>query len=219
MNNNIFTKEDFDVFKIEGLEQRMTAIRNQIQPKFRTLGQVFAKEIAAELNQESLPVHIAQHLRRTKNAPKDTWMAIGGDKRGYKKYPHFQLGLYESHLFIWLAFIDNPLHEEKMALQIIEDPSLLFKIPDDYVVSWDHTKETVIPLAEADLLNGLIRWQTVKKGEFLIGRQLLAGNPILKDPKAMQKYILDTFIQLVPLYKQAYSVHDLQERPADSYAT
>ena len=218
MNNNTFTKEDFDVFKIEGLEQRMTAIRNQLQPKFRALGQDFAKEIAVELNQESLPVHIAQHLRRTKNAPKDTWLAIGGDKRGYKKYPHFQLGLYETHLFIWLAFIDNPLHEEKMALQIIEDPSLLFKIPDDYVVSWDHTKETVIPLTEADLLNGLIRWQTVKKGEFLIGRQLLAEDPILKDPKAMQEYILNTFIQLVPLYKQAYSVYDLQE-PANSYAT
>lgn len=218
MNNNTFTKEDFDVFKIEGLEQRMTAIRNQLQPKFRALGQDFAKEIAIELNQEILPVHIAQHLRRTKNAPKDTWLAIGGDKRGYKKYPHFQLGLYETHLFIWLAFIDNPLHEEKMALQIIEDPSLLFKIPDDYVVSWDHTKETVIPLTEADLLNGLIRWQTVKKGEFLIGRQLLAEDPILKDPKAMQEYILNTFIQLVPLYKQAYSVYDLQEL-ANSYAT
>lgn len=218
MNNNTFTKEDFDVFKIEGLEQRMTAIRNQLQPKFRALGQDFAKEIAVELNQESLPVHIAQHLRRTKNAPKDTWLAIGGDKRGYKKYPHFQLGLYETHLFIWLAFIDNPLHEEKMALQIIEDPSLLFKIPDDYVVSWDHTKETVIPLTEADLLNGLIRWQTVKKGEFLIGRQLLAEDPILKDPKAMQEYILNTFIELVPLYKQAYSVYDSQ-KPANSYAT
>lgn len=218
MNNNTFTKEDFDVFKIEGLEQRMTVIRNQLQPKFRALGQDFAKEIAVELNQESLPVHIAQHLRRTKNAPKDTWLAIGGDKRGYKKYPHFQLGLYETHLFIWLAFIDNPLHEEKMALQIIEDPSLLFKIPDDYVVSWDHTKETVIPLTEADLLNGLIRWQTVKKGEFLIGRQLLAEDPILKDPKAMQEYILNTFIELVPLYKQAYSVYDSQ-KPANSYAT
>ena len=218
MNNNTFTKEDFDVFKIEGLEQRMTAIRNQLQPKFRALGQDFAKEIAVELNQESLPVHIAQHLRRTKNAPKDTWLAIGGDKRGYKKYPHFQLGLYETHLFIWLAFIDNPLHEEKMALQIIEDPSLLFKIPDDYVVSWDHTKETVIPLTEANLLNGLIRWQTVKKGEFLIGRQLLAEDPILKDPKAMQEYILNTFIELVPLYKQAYSVYDSQ-KPANSYAT
>lgn len=84
MNNNTFTKEDFDVFKIEGLEQRMTAIRNQLQPKFRALGQDFAKEIAVELNQEILPVHIAQHLRRTKNAPKDTWLAIGGDKRGYK---------------------------------------------------------------------------------------------------------------------------------------
>ncbi len=211
MKNCTFTKDDFAVFAIEGLEPRMSAIRKKIQPKFRILGQEFAKVLAVELNKEILPVHIAQHIRRTKNAPKDTWMAIGGDGRGYKKYPHFQLGIYETHLFIWLAFIDNPLHEEKMALQIIEDPSLLFKIPDDYVVSWDHTKESVVPVREADLLNGLIRWQTVKKGEFLIGRQLSATDPLLLDPEATQRFILDTFMQLVPLYKQAYTVYEIKK--------
>lgn len=211
MKNCTFTKEDFAVFAIEGLEPRMSAIRKQIQPKFRILGQNFAKALAIELNKDSLPVHIAQHIRRTKNAPKDTWMAIGGDSRGYKKYPHFQLGIYETHLFIWLAFIDNPLHEEKMALQIIEDPSLLFKVPDDYVVSWDHTKESVVPVREANLLNGLIRWQTVKKGEFLIGRQLLASDPLLLNPEAAQGYILETFMQLVPLYKQAYRAYEIKK--------
>lgn len=211
MKNCTFTKDDFAVFAIEGLEPRMSAIRKKIQPKFRILGQEFAKVLAVELNKESLPVHIAQHIRRTKNAPKDTWMAIGGNGRGYKKYPHFQLGIYETHLFIWLAFIDNPLHEEKMAVQIIEDPSSLFKVPDDYVVSWDHTKESVVPVREADLLNGLIRWQTVKKGEFLIGRQLSATDPLLLDPEATQLFILDTFMQLLPLYKQAYTVYEIKK--------
>lgn len=211
MENTTFTKEDFEIFSIEGLDKRMSAIRKQLQPKFRILGHTFAEELASELNQESLPIHIAQHLRRTKNTPKDTWMAIGGDNRGYKKYPHFQLGLYKSHIFIWLAFIDNPLHEEKMAIQIIEEPSLLFKVPNDYVVSWDHTKEQVTAINEADLLNGLIRWQTVKKGEFLIGRQIFADDPLLIDPKATQQFILDTFMELVPLYRQAYSVYEVQE--------
>lgn len=211
MDNITFTKDDFEVFTIEGLEPRMAAIRKQIQPKFHLLGQRLAKELAAELNKESLPVHIAQHIRRTKNAPKDTWMAIGGNRRGYKKYPHFQLGLYGTHLFIWLAFIDNPLHEEKMAQKIIEEPTLLFDVPDDYVVSWDHTKEQAIPILQAELLSGLMRWQTVKKGEFLIGRQLWANDPLLMNPVATQNYILDTFMQLLPLYQQAYSVHELQE--------
>ena len=105
MDNVTFTKDDFAVFTIEGLEPRMSAIRKQIQPKFHLLGQGLAKELAAELNKESLPVHIAQHIRRTKNAPKDTWMAIGGNKRGYKKYPHFQLGLYGTHIFISVGFM------------------------------------------------------------------------------------------------------------------
>ena len=211
MENCTFTEADFAVFAIEGLEQRMSAIRKQIQPKFHRLGQEFAKALAAELDIKSLPVHVAQHIRRTKNPPKDTWLAIGGDNRGYKKYPHFQLGLYETHVFIWLAFIDNPLHEERMALQIIEDPALLFKVPDDYVVSWDHTKEQVVPIHEADLLNGLIRWQTIKKGEFLIGRQISAKDPLLISPEETQRFILDTFKQLLPLYRQAYSVYEIKE--------
>ena len=80
---------------------------------------------------------------------------------------------------------------------------------NDYVVSWNHTKEQVIPIHQAELLSGLMRWKTVKKGEFLIGRQILANDPLLMNPNQTQNYILETFMQLLPLYKQAYSVHEL----------
>ena len=42
MNEVTFTQEDFDVFKLEGLDTRMTAIRSQIQPKFKALATEFA---------------------------------------------------------------------------------------------------------------------------------------------------------------------------------
>ena len=48
-------------------------------------------------------MHIAKHLRRTAYPPESTWVAIGGDKRGYKKYPHFQIGINEHYVFFTLA--------------------------------------------------------------------------------------------------------------------
>lgn len=202
-----FTQEDFAIFAIEGLEPRMKAIKKTIQPKFKELGRVFSKELAELLNKEELPVHIAQHIRRTKNPPKDTWCAIGGDMRGYKKYPHFQLGLYQTHLFIWLAFIDNPQYEKEIAQDFLDNSTCLEKLPADYVVSFDHTKEQVTSIKEAELVKGLIRWRDIKKGEFLVGRQLLVNDPIFASPQMMQDFIFETYTELLPLYQQAFRAY------------
>ena len=99
-----FTKEAFDTFEIEGLEQRMHAIRERIQPVFKQIGQEVSPDLTVNLA-EDMYVHIAQHARRKVNPPKDTWMAFSPNKRGYKKHPHFQVGLFDDHLFIWLAYI------------------------------------------------------------------------------------------------------------------
>ena len=49
--------------------------------------------------------HIAKHARRTINPPNDTWISFSSNPRGYKMQPHFQIGLWETHLFIWYAVI------------------------------------------------------------------------------------------------------------------
>lgn len=207
MSDVTFAKNDFDIFLIEGLDERMNAIRKQIQPKFKEIGRLLAPELASQLNEETIPVHIAQHLRRTKHAPESTWMAFCGTNRGYKKYPHFQLGLYQSHLFIWLAFMDNPQHEKQMAESFIKKPGYLEQLPDDYVVSLDHTVEKVTPIKELDLKKALTRWKNVKKGEFLIGRQVLAEDPLLSDPENFRHYLLETYRSLIPLYQQAFAAY------------
>ncbi|MGY3778277.1 YktB family protein [Isobaculum melis] len=206
MNQTTFTPEDFQVFQVEGLDERMQAIRSQIQPKFRALGALFTKELAVLLGEE-LPVHIAQHLRRTKNPPLDTWSAIGGNARGYKRFPHFQLGLYEDHIFIWLAFIDQPQFEVEMANALIKARDMFEQVPADYVVSLDHHQKKVTPIKELDLKKGLERWRDVKKAEFLIGRQILATDALLKNPEATQAYILETFVTLVPFYQLAFQAY------------
>ncbi|RCO06314.1 DUF1054 family protein, partial [Bacilli bacterium] len=89
-----FNKEDFETFHIDGLDSRMEAIQNRIQPKFQLIGSQLVDVLSAELGNEMF-LHIAKHARRTVNPPQDTWLAIGNNKRGYKKHPHFQLGLFD----------------------------------------------------------------------------------------------------------------------------
>src|SRR5690606_31613238 len=89
-----FTQQDFDTFHIEGLEDRMEAIQQRIQPKFQAIGDVLTDDLSAMVGSE-MYLHIAKHARRTVNPPKDTWLAIAGNKRGYKQHPHFQVGLFD----------------------------------------------------------------------------------------------------------------------------
>ncbi|WP_414840008.1 DUF1054 family protein [Carnobacterium sp. TMP28] len=203
----IFTQEDFDIFTIEGLDSRMSEIRKKIQPKFRKIATAISRDLSPIVDGETLPVHIAQHLRRTKNPPQDTWCAIGGDKRGYKKYPHFQLGLYHSHLFIWLAFIDNPQFEKEMAQSFIDNKTIIQSLSSDFVVSFDHTKASVQIIDEDELTKGLVRWRDNKKGEFLVGRQLNAAHSVLKDSEAFYTFVLETYETLLPIYKQAFQAY------------
>ncbi|SBO18204.1 conserved hypothetical protein [Carnobacterium divergens] len=204
MSNVTFTKEDFSIFEIPTLEDRMQAIREQIQPKFREFGELFKEGLLNEMDEDELFVHVAQHLRRTKNPPNDTWMAVSCNKRGYKMAPHFQLGLYGDHVFIWLAFIDNPKFEKEMAQGLLDKIELFETLPEDFVVSLDHHTTKVTPIKELDIEKGLTRFRDVKKGEFLVGRQLMADDSILKNPAATQMYMLNTFKKLLPLYKQSF---------------
>ncbi len=80
MNFIGFTPRDFDTFQIEGLEARMEAIRERIQPKFQALGEALVDDVAMMAGTE-MHVHIAKHARRTINAPKDTWMAFSPSKK------------------------------------------------------------------------------------------------------------------------------------------
>src|SRR5690625_6876523 len=104
MSFNGFTSEDFKTFQIDGLSERMSAIQERIQPKFKEIGTHLTEDLSAMVGSE-MYLHIAKHARRTVNPPNDTWLAIAGNKRGYKKYLHFQFGICYDIVFIWIAFI------------------------------------------------------------------------------------------------------------------
>lgn len=198
----MFTEKSFDVFEIEGLEARMEAIRSEIQPVFQELDNEFKNILEEELGVE-LFVHIAQHRRRTVYPPENTWSAISQKKRGYKMEAHFQLGIWPEYIFMWLSLIDNPKNEKEIAEAFLENEQLFQQLAADFQVSIDHTQPKIEDLASLDLERNLIRFRDVKKGEFQIGRVIHKQDALLKNPEKAKEYMLNTYKQLLPLYKLA----------------
>ncbi|MFC0470576.1 DUF1054 domain-containing protein [Halalkalibacter kiskunsagensis] len=205
MSLNGFTMSDFDVFNIEGLEARMEAIQSKIQPKFKELGDLLTNDLSILAGNE-MYLHIARHARRKVNPPNDTWLAICHDKRGYKKHPHFQLGLFDDHLFIWFALIYEAPNKANIAESLLTNSNLIMDLPNDFVISLDHMKKeaTLIgTMNESDLIADLERLRDVKKAEFLVGRHLQPNSPILKNGQTLLDFTKDTYEQLLPIYQKA----------------
>ncbi|CRH21058.1 conserved hypothetical protein [Carnobacterium maltaromaticum] len=76
-------------------------------------------------------------------------------------------------------------------------------MPKGYVVSLDHHFPKTTPVSEIDLKKGLERFRDVKKGEFLIGREIWSDDTLLEDPAATQAFILETYRTLLPIYQTA----------------
>lgn len=201
MGFNGFEQNDFDTFKIEGLEERMEEIRERIQPKFKAIGDEIVDDLAAKLGNEMF-IHIAQHARRTVNPPNDTWLAFSLNNRGYKMLPHFQIGLWDDRLFVWLAYIyELPTKSEIAEKFIAKQEELEQIIPKGYDISMNHMKKSNEQLRELDFSKVLERFKKVKSAELLIGKQFEPNDPLLKDGEAFVKEVKSIYDTLIPIYQ------------------
>lgn len=201
----MFTAEDFQVFQIPGLENRMEAIKKQIQPKFAQIGEPLAHFLTPLLG-EPVTLHIAKHARRTVHPPDETWLALSTSKRGYKSLPHFQLGLRESHLFLWFALIYEAPNKPDFARKLREKTETFTKLPGSFYVSLDHTKPDVIAkreISEEIWEEILYRLEHVKKCEFLCGELLTPAETAKLSQEQLLQRAEQTFTQLLPLYQLA----------------
>lgn len=198
-----FSLTDFQTFEIEGLEERMEAIQTRIQPKFTAIGNELVDYLSAHLGNEVF-LHIAKHARRKVNPPEDTWLAVADNKRGYKMHPHFQLGLFDDHLFMWLACIYETNGKSEIAKTYMEHFESLKALPDDFVVSMDHMKKDAFSIEQLET-HHLERFRDVKKAEFLIGRHLFPDDTRTSDGDRLLETAKNTFDQLIPFYRLALS--------------
>jgi uncharacterized protein YktB (UPF0637 family) len=203
MRFNGFKEQDFNVFQTEGLDQRMEQIINQIRPKLEILGDKYAEELTA-ITGEEMFFHVAKHARRTVNPPKDTWVAYAPNKRGYKMLPHFQIGLFETHVFIWFALIyESPIKDSFGKVFLKNLKSIKKDIPDSFVWSDDHTKPESHKHSEVKkekLKEMAVRLSSVKKAELLCGIHIPKDEAVKMSEEEWYKRISETFKTFLPLY-------------------
>ncbi len=196
-----WSEQDFEVFNTPGLDARMSALTEYVRPKFEELGTEFSSFFSGKTGDEFFP-HVAKHMRRTVNPPNDSWVAFAPYKRGYKAVPHFQIGMWESHVFIILAVIYEAPNKTAMANNLLQS-DVLSQLPDDFVASGDHMKpqsDALIELGEEGLDKLLIRLRDVKKGEFVIGRHLKREQASHLNKEQFLQFTEETFSALLPVY-------------------
>ena len=207
--NPYWTEQDFEVFETPGLEARMEALSTYVRPKFEALGQDFSAYFSGETGDEFFP-HVAKHMRRTVNPPNDSWVAFAPYKRGYKAVPHFQIGLWESHVFVILAVIYEAPGKLQMANQLISTGALA-DLPEEFVVSGDHMKpeaDAIASLGEEGIEKLLTRLRDVKKGELVIGRQLARADAAARDKDGFYAFAEETFRELLPIYRKLLQANE-----------
>ncbi|GIN67175.1 MULTISPECIES: YktB family protein [Bacillus] len=209
MNNLRFTEEDFHTFTIEGLDARMGVLKETVRPKLQGLGEHFAPVLSV-LTGDEMFVHVAKHARRSVNPPDDSWVAFANNKRGYKKLPHFQIGLWKTHVFVWFALIyESPLKEEYGRLFKEHLSEIKSRVPDSFFWSADHTKPEARKQADMDAegLEKLFdRLAKVKKAEVLCGIQLSKEQVLQMNEQEFLSEIEASFEKLAFLYRLTQKV-------------
>ena len=203
MSKTFWQDKDFEVFQIEGLENRMTALIENVRPKFEELGKQYSLYFSGVLGDEYYS-HVAKHARRSVNPPKDSWVAFAPYKRGYKALPHFQIGLWGSHAFIILAVIYEAPDKVVIADRLMKKKRLFNNLPADFIISGDHMKPEASLLKEEKkegLEQLLLRLKDVKKAEFLIGRHISKDDAVQLTEEEFLKKVEETFDYLMPIYK------------------
>ncbi|HBI8793657.1 TPA: YktB family protein [Staphylococcus aureus] len=202
MTKYTFKPKDFKAFNVEGLDARMEALNEYIQPQLHELGEYFSDFFTSQTGETFYP-HVAKHARRSVNPPKDTWVAFATNKRGYKMLPHFQIGMFEDQLFVMFGIMHEAKDKATRAKVFERKFKAIQQLPDDYRVCLDHMKPDkpfIKDLTDDDLKEAIQRAINVKKGEFFIARAITPQDKRLKSDKAFIAFLEETFDQFLPFY-------------------
>ncbi|MDF7637387.1 DUF1054 family protein [Leuconostocaceae bacterium ESL0958] len=196
----MFQKTDFDLFQEQTLAGRMDRIRTIVDPKFEDFAAAALPLLKAD--GQDWQVHVAQHKMRKKNPPENTWVALAPNKRGYKMMPHFELGLWSDHLYLYLAVEENMKAQEQtaaIAARLAELRPMVAALPEDYCLSTQHMEKMQLPLADYEA--AVARFERVKTAEVLVGVQVPVTSPLMGTP-ALDSYLLEVLQALLPLYEK-----------------
>jgi len=189
----MFDKNDFKVFNDMTLLGRLSLIKTNLDPKFEVFGSKLMQRLEEEYQQQFF-MKIAKHQRRTKNPPPDTWLAINQDKRGYKKTPHLELGLWPDCYFITFSLLADINNRSEYYPILKKYQSTI--ITEGWGVSNDHTSSSLKPATELGHI--IDHYERVKSSDLVIGYELRADDPIVLSGDYDQ-LLFDKFMQLSQL--------------------
>ncbi|MFC0377981.1 DUF1054 family protein [Levilactobacillus acidifarinae] len=195
----VYQDSDFAVFDDVTLPGRLAKIRAIIDPKFTATVTALQPQLAAV----GVPVypHLALHRRRTKNPPPDTWVALSTSKRGYKMLPHFEFGLWDDQLYIWLVVLQEAQDRQTVIDRV--SPQTVAGLPANFEWADDHTDKTVHRPLTASGWDQLTAAQSQKHAEWLIGRTFDQGSAFFTGDAAAQLATIQTTIAaLIPVYRE-----------------
>lgn len=198
--------EDFEAVRVPGFEARMAALRARVRPKLETLAVALAPELST-LAGEPLYPHVARHARRTVNPPDTTWCSWSRNPRGYKKHPHFQLGIWPDHLFLQAGVIrEAPFRPHLARLLEADGARLLQELPPGYFWKTDHTEPRGASAAElratgTDRFAAALRRQS--SGGWLVGADIERDEALALSPPAFAGWVRAVAARLVPAYRLA----------------
>mgnify|MGYP001098345021 CR=1 FL=1 len=200
-----FSEEDFNLFLVQGLEERMSVLISQLRPKLYALGDDLKDELSAIVGEELHP-HVAKHARRKKNPPNDTWVAFGG-KRGYKMMPHFQIAIWSTHVLVQWGIIyeahNKGLFADNLAAHLEE---IKKTIPDTYQWCKDHMKPEGTQqkeMTDQDFLDYAHRLKHNKNGEIMVGLKITQEDAFEMTPKEFYNTVIEVWNKLNFLHKLA----------------
>src|SRR6516164_6040543 len=194
-----FTRVDFEVFGVDGFNERMQQIYAHVRPKLLRLGDELAPALASRLHMEFFP-HVAKHARRSVNPPPETWAAFGPSPKGYKRYGYLALCVSRASLHARAIVNSEADGRVQMADQIVAHA-------DDLQKSWRGTRigryddwdfgtlPEEVP-ANAELLTTLSTSLRKRTG----GIDLGFGWPPTQASRLDRAELLDAFRELEPLY-------------------
>lgn len=203
-----FEAEDFEVFSVPDFAGRMDALKTHVRPKLEAFGEALAPAIAAMLGEPVYP-HVAKHARRTVNPPNDTWVAFSTHPRGYKAHPHFQLGLWGTHVFAQFALIyESPLKAPFARGARADLEWVRRTVPGAMRWSHDHMRPFGArqdAMDDAALDAYFERVERVAKAETLCGIDLMRDEVVAMDGASLAEAALGTFRTTLDLYRLAKS--------------
>lgn len=202
-----FEAKDFDLFEIEGFQERMDALISQLRPKFYDLGDDLVDDLS-EIVGYKMQTHVAKHARRKTNPPNDSWFALAdANYRGYKMLPHFQVAVWNSHVIVQWGLIYEAKAKETFGKNMVQHLDEIKKaIPGEYHFFKDHMKPAgtaLKDLSDDDLKEYARRLVENKNGELMVGKVITRDEAVNLSPEEFKTIVLETWKDLNYLHTMA----------------